>query len=88
MPLRTDGAALRERRTLNGHTIVEFAQLMGYSPHHVSQVELGHENAGPRYLRKAAQILDCTLHDITDGVIPRKRAVRPTLQAEPARAVA
>lgn len=76
MPLRTDGAALRERRTLKGLTIVEFAQLMGYSPHHVSQVELGHENAGPRYLRKAAVILDCTLDDITNGVVPRRSATK------------
>lgn len=77
MPLRTDGAALRERRTLKGLTIVEFAQLIGYSQHHVSQVELGHLNAGPKFLRKAAQILGCALDDVTNGVIPRKRNVTP-----------
>lgn len=75
MPLRTDGAALRERRTLKGLTIVELAQLMGYSPNHVNQVELGNENAGPKFLRKAAEILECTIDDITNGVIPRKRSV-------------
>lgn len=90
MPLRTDGGALRERRTLKGLTIVEFAQLMGYSQNHVSQVELGHENAGPRYLRMAAEILDCTIDDITNGVIPRKRSVTDTPEsaAGPERAVA
>lgn len=77
MPLRTDGAALRERRTLKGLTIVEFAQLAKYSPHHVSQVELGRENGGPSFLRKAAEILECSLDDITNGVIPRRSAEKP-----------
>lgn len=72
MPLRTDGAALRERRELMGLTIVEFAKLAEYSPHHVSQVELGHENGGPRFQRKAAQILKCQIEDITSGSIPRR----------------
>jgi transcriptional regulator with XRE-family HTH domain len=90
MPLRTDGAALRERRTLQGLTIVEFAQLISYSQHHVSQVELGRLNAGPQFLRKAAEILDCSLGDITNGVIPRKnsRSPRPEDAAGPSRAVA
>jgi transcriptional regulator with XRE-family HTH domain len=90
MPLRTDGSALRERRTLKGLTIAELAQLMQYSENHVGQVELGHENAGPQFLRKAAEILDCEISDITNGVIPRKRSV--TTRAEdatpPVRAVA
>lgn len=88
MPLRTDGAALRERRTLKGLTIVEFAQLMGYSTNWVNQVELGNENAGPQFLRKAARILGCALDDITNGVIPRKNSRRPEGAPEPARAVA
>lgn len=74
MPLRTNGDALRERRLLKGMTIVEFARRAECSAHHVSQVELGKENAGPRFLRTAAALLDCEIDDITDGVIPRRNA--------------
>ncbi|WP_433893080.1 helix-turn-helix domain-containing protein [Streptomyces sp. CA-111067] len=90
MPLRTDGAALRERRTLKGLTIVEFAQLISYSQNHVSQVELGRLNAGPQFLRAAADILNCSLGDITNGVIPRKnsRSPQPKNTAGPSKAVA
>lgn len=87
MPLRTDGAALRERRTLKGLTIVEFAQLIDYNPDYVSEVELGRQNAGPQLLRKAAEILDCEIGDITSGVIPRKRKRRPA-PTSPEKAVA
>lgn len=79
MPLRTDGAALRERRLHKGLTIVELAARMEYSQHHVSQVELGRLNAGPVFLRKAAEHLDCAITDITNGVIERKRP-EPTEQ--------
>lgn len=72
MPLRTDGSALRERRLLKGLTIVEFARQAEYSAHQVSQIELGHENAGPKFLRTASRILDCEIEDITNGVIPRR----------------
>jgi len=90
MPLRTDGAALRERRTLKGLTIVEFAQLIDYNPDYVSEVELGRQNAGPHLLRKAAKILDCEIDDITNGVIPRKRSVTTPADSDttPERAVA
>lgn len=46
---------------------------MEYSQHHVSQVELGRINAGPAFLRTAADILGCEITDITAGVIDRKR---------------
>ncbi len=73
MPLKTDGTALRRLRELKGMTLTEFAKLAGYSLNHVSMVELGNSNAGPRYLRKAAEILGCKIADITDGMIPRQR---------------
>lgn len=80
MPLRTKEGILRELRTLKGLTIVEFAQLIGYSEWWVSRVELGHENAGPQFLRKAAEILGCEIGDLINGVIPRKRSVTATRQ--------
>lgn len=73
MPLLTNGVQLRERRELKGMTLAEFARQAGYSVNHVSQVELGKSNAGPRYLRTAAQIFDCQIEDITCGFVPRRR---------------
>lgn len=73
MPLKTNGSALRRRRLLKGLTIAEFARRAEYSAHHVSQIELGHENAGPAFLHTASQLLGCTIEDITDGEIPRRR---------------
>jgi len=72
MPLLTDGVGIRERRLLKGIKLVEFARLMGYSPHHVSQVELGRENGGPEFQRKAAKLLDCEIDDITGGFVPHR----------------
>lgn len=77
MPLKTDGGALRRRRQLLGLTIAELAQQAEYSAHHISQIELGHENAGPGFLRKMAQLLGCEIADITDGEIPRRRRRTP-----------
>ncbi|HEY5832425.1 helix-turn-helix domain-containing protein [Streptomyces sp.] len=65
MPLQTNGRELRRRRELQGLTLTEFARRAGYTLTHVSQVELGHSNAGPRYLRTAAGILCCEIADIT-----------------------
>ncbi|MGW6603294.1 helix-turn-helix domain-containing protein [Streptomyces sp. NPDC055036] len=72
MPLRTNGGAVRERRLLKGLTIAEFARHAEYSANHVSQIELGHENGGLGFLRAATEILDCTIEDITEGVVPRR----------------
>lgn len=74
MPLQTDGAKLRELRELKNMTSSEFAGRVGYSLNHVSQVELGKRNGGPKYLRKAARVLGCRVSDITNGVVPRRRA--------------
>jgi transcriptional regulator with XRE-family HTH domain len=81
MPLSTDGAELRRRRELKGLTATEFAQKTGYGLNHVSQVELGYRNAGPRYLRKAAKLLGCKIADIT-------HAAPPNREIEPEQAVA
>jgi transcriptional regulator with XRE-family HTH domain len=74
MPLLTDGAALRKRRELKGLTITEFAQAAGFTLNHVSQVELGHRNAGPMYLRTAAKLLGCEIQDITQETTARSAA--------------
>jgi transcriptional regulator with XRE-family HTH domain len=73
MPLRTDGAAIRDRREHKNLTLTRFAELTGYTLNHVSQIELGNSNGGPRYLREAARVLDCEIEDITNGTIPRAR---------------
>lgn len=73
MPLRSDGKQLRQRRELLGMTQAEFARQAGYTMTHVSQVELGHSNAGPRYLREAKRIFKCEMGEITNGEIPRRR---------------
>lgn len=72
MPLKTNGAKLRELRERHLLTQAEFAERIGYHPEYVANVERGHENAGPRFLRAAIQVFGCTVDDITDGVIPRR----------------
>lgn len=81
MPLKTNGSALRRRRQLKGLTIAEFARQAEYSANHISQIELGHENAGPGFLCKAAELLDCRIEDITDGEIPRRRRRRAPISS-------
>lgn len=76
MPLRTNGARLRELRLLKGLTARAFAEQAGFTHTYVSQVECGHSNAGPRFLAAAAQILGCEISDITNGVLPRRRTER------------
>lgn len=73
MPLRSNGVELRRLRELKGMTLTEFAKQAGYTLTHVSLVELGKNNAGPRYLRAAAHILDCKISEITDGRMPTRR---------------
>lgn len=76
MPLKTNGAKLRELRELKALTQVEFAERIQYHHKYVSDVERGVENAGPDFLVAAARVLDCGIEDITDGVIPRRTADR------------
>lgn len=59
MPVRSDGPEIRRRRKLEGLSLTEFAERMGYTIDHVSRVELGKANAGPRFLRKAAKLFGC-----------------------------
>lgn len=73
MPLKSNGVEIRRRRELTGMTLTEFAKKAGYTLTHVSQVELGNSNGGPRYLQATAKILDCKIEEITDGAMP----VRP-----------
>ena len=71
-------------------TQAEFARQAGYTMTHVSQVELGNSNAGPRYLRAAARIFKCEIDDITNGEVHRRRPRNktPDATAEPEQAVA
>jgi transcriptional regulator with XRE-family HTH domain len=72
---------LRRRRELKGITATEFAKQAGYTLTHVSQVELGNSNAGPRYLRTAAEILGCEIDDITDNTLPTPTPVNTDVTA-------
>lgn len=76
MPLLSNGAEVRQRRELRGMTLAEFARASGFSVNHVSQVELGKSNAGPGFLKKAAEILGCQIADITSGSFTRRRAAK------------
>jgi transcriptional regulator with XRE-family HTH domain len=73
MALKTDGLKIRELRELKGMTQEDLARRMAFSVTHVSQVERGISNGGPRFLREAAQILGCDIADITCGTLPRRR---------------
>ncbi|MGW6309175.1 helix-turn-helix domain-containing protein [Streptomyces niveus] len=81
MPLKSNGVEIRRRRELTGMTLTEFAKKAGYTLTHVSQVELGNSNAGPRYLLAAAKILDCEIEEITDGAMPSPPRARSTATA-------
>lgn len=63
---------------LKGLTIGEFAKVVGRSENHVGEIERGRENGGLPFLREAARVLECTIDDITNGVIPRQRRMPKT----------
>lgn len=73
-------------------TLTEFAHLAGYSLKYASQIELGHGNAGPRYLREAARLFKCDITDISTEHEPshrrRKRAPAPAAASAEKDAVA
>jgi transcriptional regulator with XRE-family HTH domain len=73
MPRRSIGAELRRRREQLGMTLTEFAREAGYSLKYASQIELGHGNAGPRYLREAARLFNCDITDISTEYKPKRR---------------
>ena len=65
MPLRTDGAKIRELRERKAITLTEFAEQAGYALNSVHMIEVGKANGGPKFIRAAARILDCEIADIT-----------------------
>lgn len=73
MPLKTDGLKLAELRERNGLTQAELAELIGYNSTYIGLIECGAENAGPKFLKAAVEVLGCTIDDITDGFVPRRR---------------
>lgn len=64
MPVRSDGAEFRRQRKLIGLSATELAERLGYSLNHISQVELGNSQAGPRLLRKAAALFGCDVSNL------------------------
>ncbi len=68
MPLKTDGAKIRELRELQALTLTEFAQQVGSAMNSVHMIEVGKANGGPKFIRAAARILGCEIEDITDGL--------------------
>lgn len=81
MPLKTNGAEIRERRERMALTLTEFAKKTGYALNSVHMIEVGKANGGPKFIRKAVEILGCEIEDITDGVIERKPAAVPAGKA-------
>lgn len=59
-------------------TLKEFARLAGYSFKYASQIELGHGNAGPKYLTEAARLFKCEITDISTERKPKPRKRRRT----------
>jgi transcriptional regulator with XRE-family HTH domain len=72
MPLKTDGAKIRELRERRALTLTEFAGLLGYAVNSVHMIEVGKSNGGPKFIRAAASILGCQIADITRS--PQNRA--------------
>lgn len=65
MPLKTDGAKIRELRERRAITLTEFAAEAGYALNSVHMIEVGKANGGPKFIRAAARILGCEIADIT-----------------------
>ncbi|GAA4513214.1 hypothetical protein GCM10023191_079980 [Actinoallomurus oryzae] len=76
MPLKTDGAKIRELRERKALTLTEFAQQVGYAMNSVHLIEVGKANGGPKFIRAAARVLGCEIEDITDGLreVPKGEA--------------
>jgi DNA-binding XRE family transcriptional regulator len=68
MPLKTNGAKIRELRERRALTLTEFAQQVGYAMNSVYMIEVGRANGGPKFIRAAARVLGCEIEDITDGL--------------------
>lgn len=68
MPLKTDGAKIRELRERKALTLTEFAELLGYAMNSVHMIEVGKANGGPKFIRAAARVLGCEIEDITLGL--------------------
>lgn len=65
MPLKTDGAKIRELRERRALTLTEFAAEAGYAMNSVHMIEVGKANGGPKFIRAAARVLGCDITDIT-----------------------
>jgi transcriptional regulator with XRE-family HTH domain len=68
MPLKTDGAKIRELRERKALTLTEFAELLGYAMNSVHMIEVGKANGGPKFIRAAVRVLGCEIEDITAGL--------------------
>jgi transcriptional regulator with XRE-family HTH domain len=79
MPLKTNGAKIRELRERQALTLKEFAEQVGYAMNSVYMIEVGRANGGPKFIRAAARVLGCEIEDITDGLRedPRSEAGLP-----------
>lgn len=73
MPLKTDGAKIRELRERKAITLTEFAKQAGYALNSVHLIEVGKANGGPKFIRIAAEILGCEIEDISDLVAQDQR---------------
>jgi len=74
MALKTNGSKIRELRERQAMTIVEFAERLGYAMNHVHLVEVGKANGGPKFIRKAVEVLGCEIEDISTHVPERRTA--------------
>lgn len=64
MKLITDGPKVRRRRLLSGRNIPALARVVGCSPQHLSDIEVGDGNASPELAARIAIALGVELTDI------------------------
>jgi transcriptional regulator with XRE-family HTH domain len=75
MALKTNGPKIRELRERKAMTLTEFAGLAGYALNSVYEIEKNRKNGGPKFVRKAAEILGCEIEDITTVTVEPVREI-------------
>jgi transcriptional regulator with XRE-family HTH domain len=69
-PTRTDGAAIRLRRELNGWNRIAFAAHVGMNANYLAKIESGANQASPAMLKRIADALGCPVLELVKVQIP------------------
>lgn len=68
VPVKTNGAAIKELRVACGWRQVRFAKAIQISPAYLSNIEAGRRQASPEVRVRIAEVLGVPLGAIVDGV--------------------